>query len=462
MTTMPEETPSDSEASEGQTNSRFTMRRRPKAPWDNMVSIKASWEGSPEQCGCGSIFVDSDTFCYRCGCRRPVDRAPRPVHVARMPEPPIDDVGDRMIAWAEAYRQRKAAMQSLKARNEDECEKAAHTGIPHVNPLSLDLTADLKPISERYKGVIWMKEFRLQRKRDEIGKEKAEAYVLNPEINPRSTNLERDVEDLTKFLKHRDHKVEVKRHKRFQEQMGECTFQPVLEACNRRSAIAHQHKVHDRLYSDASQRRIIQKADQNARHREWKAGTKARSGSADAPKADAAALKENKMPAAPPGFKQFMRSISMDPKIMGKVRVSSPKRERLTTASGEVDTPSSPIFRKGPRASACVLPTKDEMPSSKKSGLARRRRDGSMSRRSRSATLSPRFSGVDSSDGPVAPRQQHKDAWTGGRNTVTATAEYVGLLQRCRPFEEDDEQHYVRARPGSITRSSSSLIRSAR
>jgi hypothetical protein len=461
MTTMPEETPSDSEASEEQTNSRFTKRRRPKVPWCNMVSIQVAWEGSPEQCGCGSIFVDDDTFCYRCGSRRPEDRAPRPVHVARMPEPPIDDVGDRMVAWAEAYRQRKVAMQSLKAQNEDECEKATHAGIPHVNPLSLDLTTDLKPISERYKGVIWMKEFRLQRKRDEIGKEKAEAYVLNPEINPRSTNLDRDVEDLTKFLKHRDHKVELKRHKRFQEQMQECTFQPILEACNRRSSIAHQHKVHDRLYADATQRTTNLKADQVARQREWKSGGgKARSGSSDAPKADAVAFKENKMPAAPPGFKQFMRSISMDPQIMGKVRVSSPKRERLTSAYGEADAPV--ISRRGPRASACVLPQqKDEIPSSKKSGglSSRRNQDGSMSR---SATLSPRFSGVDSSDGPVAPRQHHRLVWTGGRNTVTATAEYVGLLERCQPFEDDDEQHYVRGRTGSMTRSSSGLVRSAR
>lgn len=329
-----------------------------------------------------------------------------------------------------------------------------------------------------------MKEFRLQRKREEIGKEKAEAYILHPQIHPRSTSIKRDVEDLFKFRRKRDQKIEVQKHNRFQEQMEECTFQPTLKQCSVRSATIHKYKVHDRLYTDASHRRASLKADQDARNCEWNLSSarQARSRSPQPPKVALPSPKsESKMPLAPPGFRQFMRSLSLPPKTMSTmrsmtgfseastprqaIRSSSPSRDAspgrpflLSSSNFSVDTPrSSP--RQGPRASASVLGSMGQavsmpMPSSK-SGSGRRRYNRSSTwdkediwRRSTSSEASQRRTRFDSS-GPPHSRHHHKVVWNGGKNTVTATAEFMPVLQRCQPQIEDDEEVSLRPRLSS-------------
>lgn len=329
-----------------------------------------------------------------------------------------------------------------------------------------------------------MKEFRLQRKREEIGKEKAEAYILHPEIHSRSTSIKRDVEDLFKYRRKRDQKVEVQKHHRFQEQMEECTFQPTLKNCSVRSAVVHKYKVHDRLYTDATHRRSSLKADQDSRNTEWNLSSarQASSRSPQPPKvAPPSPRRESKMPLAPPGFKQFMRSLSLPPKMMSTMRSmtgfseastprqtfragspsrdASPGRTFLHTSTNlSVDTPrSSP--RQGPRASASVLGSMGQavsppMPSSNP-GSSRRRYNRASTwdkedvwRRSTSSEASQRRTRFDTS-GPPHSRQHHKVVWTGGKNTVTATAEFMPVLQRCQPQIEDDEEVSLRPRLSS-------------
>merc|ERR1719253_874121 len=124
-----------------------------------------------------------------------------------------------------------------------------------------------------------MKEFDLDRKREELGKKQAEAYILNPKINPYSKTLERGVEDLLKFGRRCERKIDGKKHEKLMEQMAQCTFQPSLMPCNRRCAIATGDNVHNRLYSHASQRQRSLEAERQAIEAEWKlsASRKARS-----------------------------------------------------------------------------------------------------------------------------------------------------------------------------------------
>jgi hypothetical protein len=444
---IPDVSPSEfSEATVNDMAAVAARRHPPKAPWDPFLKKRGDLEGNSEQCGCGSVFIGADTFCYRCGCRRPVDVTPLPMHVGRMPEPPIDDVGERMIAWAEAYRQRREALTALKKENQDSADKLLHAGTPHINPLSHELASDMMPISERYKGLVRMKELQISRKRDEIGKEKAEAYKLTPRINAKSSNLERGVEDLLKFRRKRDQKVENRKHQKFQELMEECTFQPILGACNRRFAIAHQHKVHDRLYTDANQRRWTLKADQDHSEAEWKS-TNSRKARTRSPKSQPPKVKytppqkvKNKL--AP----QLARSKSQDPST-SKVRFGS--SSPAPTKPPEDDSPKIPNFRRGPRASAGVLPTKEELTMSRKKSARRRRnapRGSSGSKRGsevggRLSRASSRASSICSSDdGRRGQSKSFKSVWTGGQNVVTVTNQFKTLLERCQAGLEDDSR----------------------
>jgi len=430
-------------------------RRNPvKQPWDPWLTKMGDLKGNSEVCACGSVYIGDDTFCYRCGVRRPVDIDQLPMHVGRMPEPPIDDVGERMIAWSEAYTQRREALTALKKENEEYAEKTAHAGIPFINPLSSDLTTDLKPISQRYKGLVWMREFTLQRKRAQLGEEKAEAYVLNPQINNRSKSLERGVEDLLKFRIKSQKKTDFKKQQRIQQQMAECTFQPILGSCSRRFAIAHQHKVHERLYSDASQRKFNLKAEQDHYEADWKlANTRdARSGS---PKPPNVAAPKKKLPAPPDEkLKHLMRSISADPK-MSSVKFAAGTRTRSPPGSpspssrvadgDDPQTPRTPSRVRGPRASASVLPSKEEiLMSNKKTRKRKPKGKGSPTRQSQSGaddkSNASRASSLDEcGDEDEGDYQRsrlwatHKSVWTGGHNVVKATNKFKSLLEKCQP-----------------------------
>jgi len=437
-------------------------RRNPvKQPWDPWLTKMGDLKGNSEVCACGSVYIGDDLFCYRCGCRRPVDIDQLPMHVGRMPEPPIEDVGERMIAWSEAYTQRREALTALKKENEEYAEKTAHAGVPFINPLSSDLTSDLKPISQRYKGLVWMKEFTLQRKRALLGEEKAEAYVLNPKINNRSKSLERGVEDLLKFRVKSQKKIDYKRQQKLQMQQAECTFQPILGTCNRRFAIAHQHKVHDRLYSDASQRKFNLKSEQDHYEADWKLAN-ARDARSRSPKPPDVGAPKKKLPAPPEKLKHLMRSISADPK-MSSVKFAGGTRTRSPPGSpspssrvGEGEdcqTPRTPSRVRGPRASAAVLPTKEEISmSNKKTRKRKPKGKGSPTRQSQlgadDKSNASRASSLDEcGDEDEADYQRirqwatHKSVWTGGHNVVKATNKYKSLLEKCQPdLGEDPSQ----------------------
>jgi hypothetical protein len=352
-----------------------------------------------------------------------------------MPEPPIDDVGERMVAWAEAYRQRREALQQLKAENAENADKSAHTGVPHINPLSADLTADLKPISQRYKGLLWMREFTLEKRRDEIGKQKAEAYVLKPKINKASSNMERSVEDLLKFRRKRDQKIDFKKHAKYQEEVEECTFQPILAHCNRRFAIAHQHKVHDRLYTDASHRQWSLKAEQDAFHAEWKV---------------AFTRKPNPRSRSPnpsrPSVEPSPRS--KDPKVTGipgtLLRKSHSTTSLPSRARGMTEEDGTPKGRRGPRASAAVLPGKEELQGKKSSSRRRRKNpdgDGSPFRKSLSARISlstSKHSLTEEEEQELRRNRQYRPCWTGGMNQVQVAPQFKTLLEKCQPNEIDE------------------------
>jgi len=372
-----------------------------------------------------------------------------------------------MIAWAEAYRQRREALQALKKENMEAAEDIGHTGKPHINPLSHDLTADLKPIRERYKGLVWMKEFSLERKREQSGIEKAEAYTLTPQINPRSMSLERGIEDLLKFRRKRDQKVDNKKHQKHQELMEECTFQPMLLACNRRYAIAHQHKVHDRLHADASQRDLNLKTEQDSHDADWKLNNLRRARSRTPPPPDVPPARKKDCPTAREVLRERLqraggleRQLYDSPADRSRRERSATSQSRQTTIRFDAeDSPKTPLSRRGPRASATVLPSKDEILTSRKKSARRRQRGGGISAPQKNSSMdksSGGFSGhgyspseSDNDESCLRRRQvvPQKSVWTGGNNTIMVTSQFKTLLERCQPGEGES----VRSRSASVS-----------
>jgi hypothetical protein len=311
-----------------------------------------------------------------------------------------------------------------------------------------------------------MKEFSLQLKRDELGKEKAEAYVLNPEINLRSLSLDRGVEDLFKFRRKRDQKVDNKKHQKLQELMEECTFQPMLHACNRRYAIAHQHKVHDRLYSDASARHWNLKQEQEAQDADWKLNN-LRTARSRSPKPPDVPTPQKKIKNANKEhlIERLKRGGGLEREKSRERSATSQSRQTRFDTTAE-DTPKTPLSRRGPRASATVLPSKEEiLTSRKKSGVRRRRAPSTIQQRtssidksisgllsSRASSRSPSHEADSDVDDSCLRRPvPQKSVWTGGHNTIMVTSQFKTLLERCQPGDGDEVRPQARnARSGNV------------
>jgi len=356
-----------------------------------------------------------------------------------------------MVAWGKAYAQRREDLIAMRAEHQEAEDKHAHCGTPHVNPLSASLAADLKPIRDRYKGLVWMKNFTLENKRAEFGKEKAAAYVLKPTINPRSSSLERSIEDLHKFGQHRDHKIEYKKFIKAQEETKDCPFKPKMGYCAIRSGITHyatdgKTKVHDRLYTDAFQRRDAQKAEEEKAKREedqkkiYVSKIEMRLARSRSPRPPQVSSTPSPKPKT-----QLQRSRSL-PASLSKGRLPAPS---------EAASPKTPRRKEPKRASAPVLPSKEELQGSQKKKKRPERKRGS---RARSGYLNRARDGAESASQDEEEEKKKvvrcmmhllPSAWTGGKNTVHVTPAFKTLLESLRDDDAVEVKQCSWSRPST-------------
>lgn len=111
---------------------------------------------------------------------------------------------------------------------------------------------------------------------------------------------------------------------------------------------------------------------------EWKmANARKPSRSPKPPSVAVPSKDKKKMPAMPAPAKQFVRSLSAGPKMQSTVKFAgsagpaSPAASRVGDGD-ESQTPKTPAYRRGPRASATVLPSKEELSMSQKKSKRRK------------------------------------------------------------------------------------------
>lgn len=243
-------------------------RRLAKAPWDTLSLSKGVLKSNSEQCACGHVFRPDDSFCLRCGVRRPVEIKPLP-HVEHVRSPPIEDVVERLTACGQAYRRRKDTLKHLKRKNEAEARRQEHSGTPAINPLSHALAESLKPLSQRYKGVMCMKEDKVQQERERQAAESIMQYTGAPDILPKSKRLERSVDSLYRWKEKVERKTAAMRARSQDLEDAHCTFNPQVGRYSRRLASEHEEKngnqaVYQRLYNDAQFRSHTLQAERAA------------------------------------------------------------------------------------------------------------------------------------------------------------------------------------------------------
>jgi len=391
-----------------------------------------------------------------------------PLHVERLPAPPIDNVCDRLYEWAPAYRQRREDLQLLQQENESTANAQEHPGRPAINPLSSDLAKNLKPISERYKGIMWMKEFSLQRDREKRASDSIKSYTWRPDIHPKSKKLDRGITSLYRWKKKIDSRNEVMRQRKFELETVNCTFVPPLGATSRRLAANQEttgnQSVHDRLYVDAQKRRFAQDLERQAAAHRFAACTKtggkapakggktarsAGSSRSGSPKRGAGLEKSasaRSMPSAPPPASQVIRGLNAERGRGVKFSASASSPSLDGRAKSRAVTPDSareeksPRSLRGPRASMAVLPRRDGEQESSRRRKWKKARTGQGSGSSRSVASGSTMG----EGGKMTARsmigdmdedeyEMPKSVWTGGSNTITIEAPYEDLLSQCAP-----------------------------
>jgi len=347
-----------------------------KVPWDSCLLSKRDLKSNNERCACGHMFRPDDSFCLRCGNRRPVDVKSLPQSVEPVRIPPIEDVCERLTACGEAYRQRKENLKLLKRKNEAEARRQEHSGTPAINPLSCTLAESVKPLSERYEGVLCVKENKLQRERERQAAESIMQYTGAPAILPKSKRLDRSVDSLYRWKEKVDRKTAAMRARSQDLEVADCTFNPHVGNYSRRLAMEHEERngnqaVHQRLYGDAQIRMFTLQAQRAAMAQQLDdmpnlAGSRRSSRSRGISSARKSAnarcmpsppqclpsssplLDEHVLPSPPPLASEFINKLTAE-------RYAAPgwvKSQLSTTASLNKSSRSQE-----PRASAAVLPT---------------------------------------------------------------------------------------------------------
>lgn len=411
-----------------------------KEPWDHSFAMKLKpddLKGNYEQCACGHIFELSDEFCFRCGNRRPPNERTFDYHIPKILNPNIKDVRQRLYTYMELYRERKEELRLLKIANEDAAKEQEHPGYPFINPTSAQLAADNLPISQRYEGLVWMKEYMLDIERAKKAKAVEQSATWKPSINRRSASLRRSVEDQYTWKLYVDKNTEGMRQRKLDREMEDCTFKPKIHGRSRRLAQEATHdQVHRRLYNDAGKRARDRQLEQDLYNKATKASFTPRTWidheplqrSASAPHVSAKGSKPRAKTPPPPNSKRSRppsrsaspssdRTILLSHLVNTRDLSKSASKDRLpegetTLRSVKFEGADSSAFadrtprrRAGPRASASLLPASKVEPSSP----TRRRKRGdywtNRTNASRSAS-------------PEGFRHKNKVQFHGGHNVI--------------------------------------------